>query len=274
MKHLFLKTKSSQDETSNVRFVNGVVQLNSVKLNVYCFETDGVLIDAGSQTLAKEFKPFFAQADVDQVVITHAHEDHTGGAQYLQTEFGLPVFMNEMSIEECARKAEYPFYRKVFWGRRRPFEAQPIRETFSSRNADWNVIETPGHAKDHLAFLNHETGQLFSGDLYVHPKTKLILRDESIPTIINSIEKVLSYDFGEMFCCHAGYVKDGRLALQKKLAYLQELRENTLDLLNKGYDIREIHARLFVKKYPITFFSFGEWNSLHIVRSIVNEGNE
>jgi glyoxylase-like metal-dependent hydrolase (beta-lactamase superfamily II) len=274
VKRLFLKTKASQDDVNNVRFVNGVVHLNSIKLNVYCFETDGVLIDTGSQTLAQKFKPFFAQADVDQVVITHAHEDHTGGAQYLQTKFGLPVFLNEMSIEECARKAEYPLYRKVFWGKRLPFEAQPIEETFRSRNADWTVIATPGHAKDHLAFLNNGTGQLFSGDLYVHPKTKLILRDESIPTIISSIEKTLQYDFGELFCCHAGYVKDGRKALQKKLAYLQELRGNTLDLHKKGYDVREIHARLFTKKYPVTYFSFGEWHSIHIIRSIVKEGKE
>ncbi|MCM3712044.1 MBL fold metallo-hydrolase [Sporosarcina luteola] len=271
---MFLKTKSMQDECSNVRFVNGVVQLNSVKLNVYCFETDGVLIDTGSQSLAEEFKEFFAQADIDKVVITHAHEDHTGGAQYLQTEYGLPIFMNEMAIEECAQKADYPFYRKFFWGKRQPFKAEPIGKSFNSRNAEWTVIETPGHASDHLAFLNKETGQLFTGDLYVHPKTKLILRDESIPAIISSLEKTLSYDFGELFCCHAGYVKDGRMALQKKLAYLQELRENTLALRKKGYQVREIHARLFPKKYPITYFSFGEWNSIHIIRSIVNEGNE
>ncbi|WP_432361215.1 MBL fold metallo-hydrolase [Sporosarcina sp. UB5] len=271
---MILKTTSMQGEVSNVRFVNGVVRLNSVKLNVFCFETDGVLIDTGSQSLAEEFNAFFSQADVDQVVITHAHEDHSGGANYLQTKFGLPIFMNEMAIEECARKADYPFYRKFFWGRRKPFEAEPIGNSFKSRNADWTVIATPGHATDHLAFLNKETGQLFTGDLYIHPKTKLILRDESIPTIIRSIERTLSYDFEELFCCHAGYVKDGRVALQKKLTHLQELQEKTLALHKKGYDVREIHKRIFAKKYPITLFSFGEWHSIHIIRSIVNEGNE
>lgn len=267
---MFLKRKSLVDEKSKVRFINGLISFGSVKLNVYCFEVDGVLIDTGSQTLLKEFNPFFLNADVDQVVITHFHEDHTGGAAFLQKEYELPIYMNEITIEECAEKAKYPLYRKLFWGNRRPFQAQPIGESFTSRNATWDVIDTPGHAKDHLSFLNKETGQLFSGDLYVHPHTKVILREESVPTIIHSIEKVLTYDFGELFCCHAGYVKDGRKALTNKLHYLKELEENVLSLQKKGYNEQEIQKLTFKKRYPITFFSFGEWDSIHIIRSLMN----
>lgn len=255
---------------SNVRFINGLVSLGGVRLNAYCFEVDGVLIDTGSQTLLKEFKPFFANAAVDRVVITHYHEDHTGGAAFLQKEYELPIYMNEITVEECAEKADYPLYRKLFWGKRRPFQAQPIGKSFTSRNATWHVIDTPGHAKDHLSFLNSETGQLFSGDLYVHPRTKVILREESIPAIIHSIERVLTYDFGELFCCHAGYVKDGRKAITNKLNYLKELEENILSLHKKGYNEQEIQKLIFKKKYPIMFFSFGEWDSIHIIRSLMN----
>lgn len=268
---MFLKRNSHMDEVSNVRFVNGLVSFSGVKLNVYCFEVDGVLIDTGSQTLLPQFKSLFAQMDVDQVMITHYHEDHTGGARYVQQEYGLPVYMNEMSIEYCARKADYPLYRQLFWGRRRPFEAQPIAETFASRNAVWNVIKTPGHAKDHLSFLNQQTGQLFSGDLYVNPKTKVILREESMPMIMNSIERVLAYDFGEMFCCHAGYVKDGHQALTRKLNYLRELEEKIRSLHKQGCSEAEIQSEVFKKKYPITFFSMGEWDTIHVIRSFLNE---
>ncbi|EGQ25750.1 hypothetical protein HMPREF9372_2123 [Sporosarcina newyorkensis 2681] len=269
MGQVFIKKSAGEGEVSGVRFINGMVSLKGVKLNVHCFETDGVLIDTGSQSVLNKFKPFFAKADVDYAVVTHSHEDHTGGARFLQTDHGLPIYMNKMTIGECADRAKYPMYRKFFWGKRRPFEAEPIGETFTSRNANWKVIPTPGHASDHLAFLNEETGQLFSGDLYVHPKTKVVLRDESIPIIIRSIEKTLSYNFGEMFCCHAGYVKDGRKALTEKLDYLEKLRERTLALHKQGYGEKEIHTQLFPKNYPITKFSSGEWDSIHIIHSIL-----
>ncbi|ALX48594.1 MBL fold metallo-hydrolase [Lentibacillus amyloliquefaciens] len=268
---MFLEKTAVMGEWGNVQFVNGWVSLRNVKMNVYCFAVDGVLIDTGSRSLLKAFKPFFAQADVDKVMITHFHEDHTGGAGYLQKKYDWPVYMNDMTIAECAQKANYPLYRQLFWGRRQPFKANPIGEAFTSRKANWDVIQTPGHAKDHLSFLNRETGQLFSGDLYVQPKTKLILREESVPTIINSIERTLTYDFGELFCCHAGYVEDGRDALTNKLHYLKELQFEIRSLQMQGYHEQEIWAMTFKKKYPITLISSGEWDSLHIVRSILHD---
>lgn len=270
-RQMFLKKQTKISEISDVRYIEGIVSFKSIKLNVLSFEIDGILIDTGAASLLKEFKPFFSQADIDQVLITHFHEDHTGGAAYLQKEYGLPIYMNEITIEECAEKANYPLYRKLFWGKRAPFKAQSIGQTFTSRKVAWQVIHTPGHAKDHLAFLNQGTGQLFSGDLYVQPKTKVVLREENIPQIIQSLEHVLTYEFDEVFCCHAGYVKSGRKALLNKLNNLKELQEKILTLQKQGYDEQEIHQEIFKKRYPITLLSFGEWNSTHITRSILQD---
>ncbi|GIN91917.1 hypothetical protein J22TS1_29680 [Siminovitchia terrae] len=267
---MLFKKNFKSELVNGVQMGNGTLSFQNIKLNVHCFFIDGVLIDTGAKSLERYFKPFFQQLEIDKVVITHFHEDHTGCASYLQ-KLQLPIFMDDMMIEHCRKKAAYPIYRQLFWGRRGPFQAEPISETFYSRNGTWRVIKTPGHAIDHLAFLNHSTGQLFTGDLYCQEKTKVILREEDVPMIIESIKKVITYDFDEVFCSHAGYLNNGRSALKQKLEYLLELQGNILKLYDEGKSPEEINNLLFPKKYPITHFSSGEWDSIHIINSIINQ---
>lgn len=268
---MLVKSSARRGKASGVQWMEGFVSFGRVRLNVIAYHIDGVLIDTGAATLIKEFKGFFEEVEAKKVLITHDHEDHTGGAAFLAEKLGIPIYVNESVVKNCTKKASYPFYRKFFWGKRAPFQAEGIGSTFTSDNARWQVIETPGHAADHLAFLNEETGQFFSGDLYVHPHTKLILRDESIPTIMASIEKVLTYDFEEMFCCHAGFVPDGKKAFRAKLQYLAELQGKVLDLHEKGWGEKAIRREVFPKKYPITLLSFGEWDAHHIIHTIIRD---
>jgi endoribonuclease LACTB2 len=268
---MIAKKNFTQQTVNGVKIGKGDVALPGVSLNVRCFVVDGVLIDTGAKSIESEFIPFFKQQDIDQVVITHYHEDHTGCAAFLQKERQLPIYMSDIMLEYCKSKPDYPMYRKIFWGKRSPFHANPIGKTFQSRTATWDVIETPGHAIDHLAFLNRETGQLFTGDLYCQEKTKVVLREESMPSIIASLRRVLTYDFGDVFCCHAGYLENGRAALQRKLDYLLDLKGKIIKLHEQGQSPSQITTTLFPKKYPITFLSSREWDSLHIIHSIIQD---
>lgn len=268
---VMLLTKGFEQETVNgVVMGNGTIAFRGVKLNVFCFFTDGILIDTGAKSLEKFFKPFFQNHQIEKVLITHFHEDHTGCARILQ-EQKTPLYMNEMMIDYCQKKADYPMYRQLYWGRRKPFHAQPISEILQSRNGTWKVIHTPGHAADHLSFLNEDTGQLFTGDLYCQEKTKVVLREENIPQIIDSLQRVLTYDFKEVFCSHAGYLTNGREALRRKLDYLLELQETIIKLYEEGKTPEVIRSVLFPKKYPIMTFSSGEWDSLHMIHSVLKE---
>ncbi len=248
--------------------VNGHVAFQKVRLNVHSFVVDGVLIDTGAYSIRKEFKDFLDSRDIEQVVLTHHHEDHSGNASYMENK-GLPIYMGEEKIVSCQKKAEYPLYRKLFWGNRPAFRAAPLQKTFTSKSAVWDVIHTPGHAADHKAFLNNETGQLFTGDLYCLERTKVILREESIPTIIESLEHILTYDFSDVICSHAGYLNSGRQKLQRKLEFLSDFREQVKKLHREGKEAVEIDQMLNPKKYPISRFSMGEWDSKHMVTSVI-----
>ena len=249
---------------------NGTVQFQAVKLNVFTFFTDGLLIDTGSYSLKRYFQPYLSDLPIEKIVLTHYHEDHSGNAYMFNDQY-IPIYMNNIMRVSCELKADYPMYRKLFWGKRPAFKATEVTEEFVTEHATWRSIFTPGHSEDHMCYYNETTGQLFTGDLYVTPKTKLILRNENVPQIIRSLEKLLPLEIEEMYCNHAGFVKDGKKALQNKYAYLKEVEHKVLTLHDEGRDIEEINAILFPKKYPITKFSAGDWDSKHIVTSILKE---
>lgn len=240
------------------------------KSKVFAFLVDGMLIDTGPQCFESALIPFYEKASFDLVALTHSHEDHSGNAPWIQENRKVPIYVHPNGIAVCAQQTPYPKYRQETWGTREVFKALPISDSIRSREKEWEVIYTPGHADDHVSLLQPDTGTLFTGDLFVSPKTKVIMRNESIPQIMDSIRTLLAYDFDSMFCCHAGFLPDGKRKMKDKIEYLDEVSEEVKGLYTKGHSIQEIDQLMFGKKYPITFVSEGEWDSLHIVSSIVS----
>jgi endoribonuclease LACTB2 len=238
---------------------------------VYAFLVDGMLIDTGCKHLEADLIPFYENHSIELIALTHSHEDHTGTASWLQENRNVPIYIHENGISICAEPCPYPKYRQLTWGVRKEFTALPLREKIQSQSQEWKVIYTPGHADDHISLFHEETGRLFTGDLFVSPKTMVIMKSESIHMIMNSIRILLSYHFESIFCSHAGYIKDGKTMLRQKLNYLENLCGEVRDLHRRGLTIYEIDKLLFSKKYPIVAISEGEWDSLHIISSIISD---
>lgn len=239
--------------------------------SVYSFLVDGMLIDTGAKSLDTDLIPFYEQSSFDFVALTHSHEDHTGNAHWIQTERNIPIFIHPNGINICTQEGSYPEYRKRIWGERKEFTALPLGETIHSRILEWEVIYTPGHSDDHVALFDRSTGRLFSGDLYLQPETKIMMDFESVPVLMKSIRKLLSYNFDTMFCSHAGYIQEGKKQLKQKLINLEYLYGEVKYLHEKGLSIIEINDRLFPKKYPIVDLSNGEFDTVHIVTSIISD---
>lgn len=260
-------------ENEEVICVEGNVEKSGLKIGkVFSYLVDGMLVDTGPQCIENDMIPFYESHTFNFVTLTHSHEDHSGTASWIQENRDVPIYVHEKGIEVCAQPCMYPKYRQATWGIRKEFRALPLGETIRSNSQDWQVIYTPGHADDHVSLFHADTGRLFSGDLFVNSKTKVVMRSESIPVTMESIRTLLSYDFGAMYCSHAGYIKNGKEMLNKKLEYLEHLCDEVKALNKSGYSIHEINEKLFPRKYPIISISEGEWDSLNIISSILKEG--
>lgn len=96
------------------------------------------------------------------------------------------------------------------------------------------------------------------------------MNTESIPLIMDSIRKLLTYDFGSMFCCHTGYFQDGKKRLKQKLEYLENLCGEVKHLHQTGLSATEIRNKLSPKKYPFwRRMGFSTYFYLDRVRMII-----
>jgi len=241
--------------------------------SVFVFVVDGLLIDTGCASAQRDLRELYTTSakGIDQVVLTHSHEDHAGMAAWIVEHMQRPVYIHPNGVALCASKPDYGAYRQKLWGLRQPFRARPLPEQFRSRTHGWRALHTPGHADDHVVLLDEADGRLFCGDLFLAPKTKLIMRHESVPAIMRSLRLVLEEDFQTVFCSHNGPLHHGRRLLMKKLDNLEWLCGEILHRHRQGWPPEAIHAHLFPEKWPIIQISGGEFDSIHIVHSVIRE---
>ncbi|GEK35149.1 MBL fold metallo-hydrolase [Kurthia sibirica] len=264
-------TKIETSTQQEVEMILGHVFLNGAHMSVHAFAIDGLLIDTGSETLLEDFKKWFVKQKISKVVLTHNHEDHTAGAAWLQENLHKDIYIHEDSVEICRGYEQTPLYRQAIWGIRHPFEATALPKHFKSDHYQWETIATPGHTKDHLSFYCKDLKILFTGDLFVTPSPKVILDTENVHDTINSLKRVLTYDFEKMFCCHAGYIANGREMIMKKIMFLENIKSQCNKLSDAGENIARITEELFPKRYPIEQVSQHQWGSQHIVSSLLKD---
>ncbi len=236
--------------------------------DIYLYIADGVLVDTGSTNILKETRALLKEEKISCAAITHVHEDHTGAAAWIKNNLEVPVYLSANSIPEAAAKSKIPLYRRLTWGNRDAFTGDPMPSSIETDRIKLDVIEAPGHHRDHVVFHEKNHGWLFTGDLYVSRRQVVAFRDENIHDAIESIRRILELDFDRMFCAHSGVHGNGKERLRSKLDYFLEIRERVYELEKKGLTRVEIDRQLYPKTNFWTKISRGEWTTLNVIQTI------
>ena len=167
--------------------------------------------------------------DVRQVFLTHIHLDHAGASGHLAGllpnatfyvhEVGYPHLVDPSKLLKSATRI-YGERMEELWGEARPVpeDRLEVLEGGEELDAAGGVLAahyTPGHAYHHLAYLEPDSGALFTGDVggirlpgqsYVRPPTPPPEIDAE--AWFQSIERIRQIGPQSLYLTHFGRFED------------------------------------------------------------------
>lgn len=199
--------------------------------NTYLVGTgrERILLDTGDGR--PEYLPVLARAleqagniSIQEIVLTHGHPDHMGGA--------VPVLERHGSLRVSKRPSAL-------------FDAPPSLELHAidegdvlrTEGATLRALHTPGHAEDHLCFLLEEEGALFSGDNVLGVGTTVIPgQGGDLGDYLRSLERLLSEKPARIYPAHGPRVDDGVAKIREYIEHRHERERQILAALARGLD--------------------------------------
>lgn len=233
---------------------------------------DGLLIDTGPRFAVRALLNALENLSVDQIVITHAHEDQMGGLLALLqrypkvTIYAAPRALPILADPESMR---LPFYRRIVWGRPDPCRVAVSLDTVDNQirtpNYRFRTLETPGHTADHIALFEPGQRWLFSGDVYVHSQQNAWAAEADLFGVVCSLRTLAELHPERLF------PSDGRISrtplpeLHGKIGQLLQLTREVARLDALGLAKDEMVLRLFHKEPPLYFWTAGYYSAGNLI---------
>lgn len=144
-------------------------------------------------------------AKLEAIWLTHHHQDHVSGAEYLAGRTGAPIAAHPETAARLAGRV--PVARSLRDGDVIELDGDPVRRL--------RAVFTPGHAPGHLCFLEETTGFVIAGDMVAGIGTILIDPSEGdMGKYLASLDRLAELSPRALLPAHGGAIIDaaGRLA--------------------------------------------------------------
>ena len=231
------------------------------------YRMGSTVIDAGPSNQWRHVAKYLKKEPVEQLLLTHHHEDHSGNAHRIAKTFSITPKAPKLAQAKLASGYPTPLLQKIVWGSPRPVKTQTLADTeYLSDGTAVVPVHTPGHAKDLTCFHVPSEGYFFSGDLYIAKTIKMLRQDEDLNELINSLRKVQTLDFTTLFCPHGGVIENGKQALNLKLENILKLCKEVQELTNKGWSVPQIVQDLLGPEDATAKLTNGNFSKTNLIK--------
>ncbi len=187
--------------------------------------------------------------NLDYILVTHTHRDHSPGALRLQQATGAQLV--GLAVPDAVGQ-DQTFHPSSYW---------QDGDVIDGGDYSIELLHTPGHVSNHLCFLLAEERLLFTGDHVLQGTTPVILPpDGNMSHYLESLRRLQAMDLQMLAPGHGEVMHDPQLEFSnliahrlqreaKVLAGLQRLGRCTLDsLVLDVYDDVAEHLLPWAKK--------------------------
>jgi len=225
-----------------------------------------VLIDLGFPAAAAEVKELVQTVRPRGVMVTHAHEDHSGNVE-VAASAGIPVCISEATLRLVREPHPIALYRRFTWGTPQPLLA-PLQ---SFEPDDLELLPAPGHSPDHHVVWDKQYGHLFAADLFLGVKVRVAHAYEEPAATVRSLRIMAARQPARMFDAHRGEVPNPVDALLAKADWMDELIGRVVEMSSEGMSVEDIGSRLLGKTTALDLLSRGDYSKLNLVEAILAE---
>jgi glyoxylase-like metal-dependent hydrolase (beta-lactamase superfamily II) len=233
-------------------------------MDVSAYLVDGVLVDSGFPRSRNDLARFLDERGVVGAMLTHYHEDHAGNAALL-AERGIPLMMHSLTLERVRRPSAIRPYRRIVWG-----TPAPLMSTSSDAPPSTSLcfLYTPGHSEDHQVVWDPNRATLFSGDLWLGVRARVMHVNENPFRILQSLRAVLALRPERMFDAHRGEVREPVTAVGAKIGFMEDTIATIQAKAAKGWTDRAILHSVLGGDEPVALASGGEYSRMNFVRAV------